>query len=210
VLGLGLNANAQIQSLAGPRIGTVFITESPVSTFLNGKLTLEDLGELPANYDEIAKGNLTTLYGWQWESRFADAGNVTGIVEWVALVAGMENGKFLPSVSSLVGARTESGLEFAIGPNLSLGGIAMVFGVGYNFKSGNLNMPVNFAFVPGRTLTQESYNTYQETEVTIDPDGIPNSGDEYIDFQGNYEIVPEFDYNTGSRFSITVGFNLTK
>ena len=208
VLGLGLNANAQIQSLAGPRIGTVFITESPVSTFLNGKLTLEDMGELPGNYDEIAKGNLTTLYGWQWESRFADAGNVTGIVEWVALVAGMEKGKFLPSVSSLVGARTESGLEFAIGPNLSLGGIAMVFGVGYNFKSGNLNMPVNFAFVPGRTVTQES--TYQETEVTIDPDGIPNSGDEYTDYQSDYEIVPELDYNTGSRFSITVGFNLTK
>ena len=211
VLGLGLNANAQIQSLAGPRIGTVFITESPVSTFLNGKLTLEDMGELPGNYDEIAKGNLTTLYGWQWESRFADAGNVTGIVEWVALVAGMENGKFLPSVSSLVGARTESGLEFAIGPNLSLGGIAMVFGVGYNFKSGNLNMPVNFAFVPGRTLTQESYNTYQETEVTSDPDGIPNSGDESTYYMEEIdEIVPELDYNTGNRFSITVGFNLTK
>ena len=210
VLGLGLNANAQIQSLAGPRIGTVFITESPVSTFLNGKLKLEDMGELPGNYDEIAKGNLTTLYGWQWETRFADAGNVTGIVEWVALVAGMEKGKFLPSVSSLVGARTESGLEFAIGPNLSLGGIAMVFGVGYNFKSGNLNMPINFAFVPGRTVTQESYNTDQETEVTIDPDGIPNSGDEYTGYQSNYEIVPELDYNTGSRFSITVGFNLTK
>ena len=210
VLGLAFSANAQIQSLAGPRIGTVFITSSPVSSFLNGKLKLEDLGELPANYDEIAKGNLTTLYGWQWESRFADAGNVTGIVEWVALVAGMEKGKFLPSVSSLVGARTESGLEFAIGPNLSLGGIAMVFGVGYNFKSGNLNMPVNFAFVPGRTVTQESYNTYQETEVTIDPDGIPNSGDEYTDYQSNNEIVPELDYNTGSRFSITVGFNLTK
>ena len=210
VLGLGLNANAQIQSLAGPRIGTVFITESPVSTFLNGKLTLGDLGELPVNYDEIKKGNLTTLYGWQWETRFADAGNVTGIVEWVALVAGMEKGKFLPSVSSLVGARTESGLEFAIGPNLSLGGIAMVFGVGYNFKSGNLNMPINFAFVPGRTVTQESYNTDQETEVTIDPDGIPNSGDEYTGYQSNYEIVPELDYNTGSRFSITVGFNLTK
>jgi len=210
VLGLGLSANAQIESLAGPRIGMVFITASPVSSFLNGKLTLEDMGELPGNYDEIKKGNLTTLYGWQWESRFADAGNVTGIVEWVALVAGMEKGKFLPSVSSLVGARTESGLEFAIGPNLSLGGIAMVFGVGYNFKSGNLNMPVNFAFVPGRTVTQESYNTYQETEVTIDPDGIPNSGDEYTDYQSNNEIVPELDYNTGSRFSITVGFNLTK
>ena len=66
--------------------------------YKKSKLTLEDMGELPGNYDEIAKGNLTTLYGWQWESRFADAGNVTGIVEWVALVAGMEKGKFLPWV----------------------------------------------------------------------------------------------------------------
>ena len=183
VLGLGLSANAQIESLAGPRIGMVFITASPVSSFLNGKLTLEEMGELPENYDEIAKGNLTTLYGWQWESRFADAGNVTGIVEWIVLAAGMERGKFLPSVSSMVGARTESGLEFAVGPNLSLGGIAMVFGVGYNFKSGDLNMPVNIAFVPGRTETQES---------SLDNVGV------------------EVDYHTGNRFSITVGFNLTK
>ena len=98
-IGLGLSSNAQIQSLAGPRLGVVYITASPGSSFLNGDLSLGDLGELPANYDELAKGSLTTLYGWQWESRFADAGNVTGIVEWVALVAGMEKGKFLPSVS---------------------------------------------------------------------------------------------------------------
>jgi hypothetical protein len=60
----------------------------------------------------------------------------------------MEKGKFLPSESSLVGARTESGLEFAIGPNLSLGGIAMVLGMGMNFKSGELNMPINIVIVP--------------------------------------------------------------
>jgi len=210
VLGLGLSANAQIESLAGPRIGMVFITASPASSFLNGKLTLEELGELPADYDEITKGNLTTLYGWQWESRFADAGNVTGIVEWVALVAGMEKGKFLPSVSSMVGARTESGLEFAVGPNLSMGGIAMVFGVGYNFKSGNLNMPVNLAFVPGRTVTQESYSDEVEEYIQVDPDGIPGNGDEYQDYIYTQVNVPEFDYHTGNRFSITVGFNLTK
>ena len=181
VLGLAFSTNAQIQSLAGPRLGLVYISASPATTFLNGDLELEDLGELPQDYDDIAKGSLTSLYGWQWESRFADAGNVTGIVEWVVLAAGMEKGKFLPSVSSLVGARTESGLEFAVGPNLSLGGIAMVFGMGYNFKSGDLNMPVNIAFVPGRTVTQES---------SLDNVGV------------------EVDYHTGNRFSITVGFNL--
>ena len=46
VLGLGLSANAQVESLAGPRLGAVYITASPASSFLNGTHTLEDLGEL--------------------------------------------------------------------------------------------------------------------------------------------------------------------
>ena len=188
-LGLGLSANAQIVSLAGPRIGVVYMTASPATTFLNGDLYLEDMGELPPDYDDIAKGALTTLYGWQWENRFADGGDITGIVEWIVLVAGMEKGKFLPSVSSMVGARTASGLEFAVGPTLSLGGVSMVFGAGYNLKSGNLNIPVNIAFVPGRKGTQkENY---------------------YSDDEGNgYEYA--VDYNTGNRFSITLGFNISK
>ena len=62
----------------------------------------------------------------------------------------MEKGLFLPSVSSLVGLRSEHGYEFAAGPNLSLSGLGMVFTAGYNFTSGKLNLPVNFAFVPGK------------------------------------------------------------
>ena len=190
-LGLGLlTANAQIQSLAGPRLGLVYISASPGSVFLNGDIQLEDLGELPENYNDIDKGTFTSLYGWQWESRFADGGNVTGIVEWIALVGGMEKGKFLPSVSSMVGARTASGFEFAVGPNLSLSLLSMVFGMGYNFKSGNLNIPVNIAFVPGR---KETYEKRSE------------SNDEGKEVQ-----VAPIDYHSGNRFSITVGFNLNK
>jgi len=215
-----ISVNAQIQSLAGPRLGLVYISASPGSTFLNGDMTLDEVfDEGRSDYAEIAKGTLTSLYGWQWESRFADGGNVTGIVEWIALVGGMEKGKFLPSVSSMVGARTASGLEFAVGPNLSLSGIAMVFGVGYNFKSGNLNIPVNIAFVPGRKRTysqqEESYEEYVVTTAyDWGPDGIYNTADD-IQEVGSYETIIEreaynVDYNTGSRFSITVGFNLSK
>ena len=212
IIGLvfSLSSNAQIQSLAGPRLGVVYISASPGAAFLNGDLKLEDIAELPSNYNDITKGTLTTLYGWQWESRFADGQNVTGIVEWIVLVAGMEKGKFLPSISSMVGARTQSGIEFAMGPNLSMSGVSMVFGAGYNFKSGNLNIPVNIAFVPGRSVTQESYYNHEEILVTYDPDGVPNSGDEYDDWQHVPVIVPQFDYNTGNRFSITLGFNLSK
>jgi len=191
-LSVAISSFSQVESLAGPRLGFAFITASPTSGFVNGFLDMNDLGDLPENYNSEIKGAVTSLYGWQWESRFADGGDVTGIVEWIALVGGMEKGLFLPSISSMVGARTSNGLEFAMGPNLSLGGIAMVFGCGYNFKSGNLNMPVNFGFVPGRKKTQESYSYY---------DG---------GYGGEEIIVPEINYNTGSRFSITVGFNMSK
>lgn len=184
-IGMTINSSAQVESLAGPRLGFVFITPSPTSGLINGYLDFGDLGDdLPEDYDSEIKGAISTLYGWQWESRFADGGDITGIVEWIALVGGMEKGLFLPSVSSMVGARSSNGFEFAMGPNLSLGGIAMVFGAGYNFKSGDLNMPVNIGFVPGRKQTQRA--------------------------SGGPMISPERVYNTGSRFSITLGFNMNK
>ena len=158
VLALGfLTSNAQIQKLSGPRIGLVYISASPGSSFLNGDLALGDIYELPEDYNDIAKGAFTSLYGWQWESRFADGGNVTGIVEWIALVGGMERGKFLPSASSMVGARTSSGIEIAVGPTLSLIGPGMVIGAGYNFKSGSLNLPVNIAYSAGMNKNQDEY-----------------------------------------------------
>jgi hypothetical protein len=207
---LTFSATSQINNLSGPRLGAVFISASPASSFLRGDLALDETGELPPSYDDFAKGAITSLYGWQFESRFADGYDVTGIVEWIVLVGGMERGKFLPSVSSMVGARLKSGLEFAAGPNLSLAGVAMVFGVGYNFKAGDLNLPVNLAIVPGRKLKQESYNFSSNQQVLIDPDGIPNNGDEFIDQIYTSTLVPEFDYNTGTRISITVGFNLNR
>jgi hypothetical protein len=47
------------------------------------------------------------------------------------------------------GIRTTKGFECAVGPNFSLSGVGLAFAVGYNFKSGNLNIPINLPFVPG-------------------------------------------------------------
>ena len=183
VLGLGLlTANAQIEKLAGPRIGVTLITPGAVADFIHEGFDFDDdikkHGETGSAF--------TTQYGWQWESRFADGGgNVTGIVEWVALVGGMEQGLFLPSISSVIGARTADGLEFGVGPNLSLSGIGMVFAVGYNFKSGDLNLPVNLVIMPGKDVKGNLYNAANST----------------------YE---EYTYNTGARISIMIGFNMSK
>jgi hypothetical protein len=190
VLGLGLlTASAQIQKLAGPRIGMTFITAGSTADFLHkgfDYVQYEDEYEDAEHKLGETGDAFTTQYGWQWESRFADGGgDVVGIVEWVALVAGMEQGKFLPSLTSVIGARTANGFEAGVGPSLSLSGVGMVFAIGKNFKSGSLNMPVNLVFMPGKDTDGSWYNE-------ID--------DSYNDYT----------YSSGARISLMVGFNLSK
>ena len=189
-----LTTNAQTDKLSGPRIGFTFIGAGPVADFINTK-DIDALSEEgPDGYPHVfgEEGNaFLTQYGWQWETRFADGYDVTGLVEWIVLVGGMEKGLFLPSVSSLVGIRTSSNLEFAFGPNLSLSGIGAVLAVGYNFKIGEINLPINIAFRPGINKTR-SFN-----ESIFDANGY---------FIENRDV--EQEYNTGSLLSLIIGFNL--
>jgi hypothetical protein len=114
---------------------------------------------------------------------------MVGLVEWVLLAGGMERGKFLPSVSSLFGMRTNRGFEAALGPNLSLSGVGMVVALGITIKTPNLNIPVNLSFVPGKN------QTFNEWDWDF--------------FLGQMTFI-ETDYSTGSRISITFGFNLVQ
>ena len=145
-LGLGLlTANAQIEKLAGPRLGLTFIGAGPVADFLHEGFDFDD--DRDGKHGSTGPA-FTTQYGWQWESRFTSGTEFVGLVEWVLVVGGMEKGKFMPSASSIVGFRNADGLELGMGPNLSFGGLGMVFGIGMNYKSGNLNLPVNIIVVP--------------------------------------------------------------
>jgi len=147
ILGL-LTANAQVQKLVGPRLGVTVLAPGWSADIINEGLSADE----EPNYESGFSGSaFVTQYGWQLESRFADGEKVVGIVEWIALIGGIEKGLFLPSVSSLVGLRSDAGIEFAAGPNLSLSGLGMVISAGYNFTFGNLNVPVNLAFVPGKS-----------------------------------------------------------
>ena len=168
---ISTTANAQIEKLAGPRVGVTFISAGPIADFLHDGFDFDGDRE---QYGSTGPA-ITTLYGWQWESRFADGGGqVVGIVEWIVLVGGMEKGMFLPSASSIIGARMDNGLEF---------------GVGYNFKSGNLNLPINISVIPGKSMTGTIHH-----------------------HDGNWENEweEEYEYNTGTRIAITLGFNMSK
>ena len=198
-----LSAEAQIEKLSGPKVGITMVHSGSLASILRKDVSMFS--------DEVRQewtgstgkyGAIMSQYGWQWETRFSDGGNVTGIVEWIALVGGMEKGMFLPSVSSMIGLRNSKGIEFAVGPNLSLGGIAMIFGAGYNFKFGKLNVPVNIAYVPSMNKTYNHEVKYDYVEL-YDEDGNDIG----------YEVVtPKYSviHPTGARISVMLGFNLSK
>lgn len=178
------NSNAQIDKLSGPRIGMTLVTTGSSADYIN-----EDLFYTQHNKFGSTGAAFTTQFGWQWESRFGDGeGGIVGLVEWIALVGGLEKGKFLPSFSAIIGARTSKGLEFGIGPNVSLSGVGIVLGFGKNFKFGNLNVPLNLAFIPG--VRKEGTDLYVDSN--------------------NETVVETYKYNTGSRISLIVGFNMIK
>lgn len=120
--------------LSGPRVG----------------FTLIGSGETADNLrDNFNASPFVTQFGWQFEKQyFALENGTAGLVEFVGLIAGLEQGLFLPSANMLVGVRSSTGAEFAFGPNISVSGAAFALAVGHTFRSGSLNFPVNFAVVP--------------------------------------------------------------
>jgi hypothetical protein len=131
-------AAGQTIDLAGPRIGMTLLSPEVRSTLNN------DTG--------LDVGSVITQFGWQKEKRFLSSPDgFTGVTEGVLLIGGLEQGVVLPSLSWLVGVRTATGIEFAVGPNLTPAGIALAGAAGVTFQKGNLNIPVNIALVPSRS-----------------------------------------------------------
>ncbi|UCD37268.1 MAG: hypothetical protein JSW54_10595 [Fidelibacterota bacterium] len=119
-------------NLAGPRVGITIITGESARTLK----------------DELDAAPIVTQFGWQLEHRFFTVENgPTGLTEFVLLIGGIEQGIFLPSISWLVGLRMPSGSEFALGPNLSVGGAAYAVAFGITKQYGALNVPINLAAV---------------------------------------------------------------
>jgi hypothetical protein len=156
---------------SGPRVGLTCITAGIMQDFLASK----------------GKGSIITQFGWQFEKRlFGFADGPTGVFEFVPMLGGMEQGMFLPSVTTLVGLRGtgKEAVEFAMGPTLSRTGLAMAFALGVNLKSRKVNFPVTIAYVPSVKKQVTDYSSI----------GNP--------------VTRNLD--TGHRISILIGFNVRK
>lgn len=121
--------------LSGPRVGFTLLTGGVVD---RAKQEIHDLNPF------------LTQFGWQFETQlFRMPNGVSGLVEFVPLVGGLEQGKFIPSISGLLGIRGPKGFEFGVGPNVTPIGTNIVLALGTSFRSNGINFPVNLAVVPG-------------------------------------------------------------
>ena len=132
-------------SLDGPRVGVTMLSEG-----VRAKLAEND----------IFVNSAISQFGWQFERQFySKQGGVTAVTEWVALLGGLDQGTAIPSLSWMVGLRTPEGAEFGVGPNVTPAGVALAISAGVTFRTGSLNVPMNFAVVPTKVGTRVSMLT---------------------------------------------------
>ena len=126
----------EVIRLDGPRLGVTLLSDGVVNR---------------ARDNGVDISPFITQFGWQFESRlFRLPNGFSGLIELVPLVGGLEQGKFLPSVSGLLGLRGSNGFEFGLGPNLTPLGTGLVLAVGTSIQSQGINFPINLAVAPGR------------------------------------------------------------
>ena len=125
-------------NLSGPRIGATYLSESFVGT-------IEDEHDIKLN-------SVVVQFGWHFEHRFFSLRNgATMVSEWVLLVGGFEQEKFIPSITWILGFRSPGGIEFGVGPNLSLTGTSIVFATGITLQFDEINVPLNLAIATSKS-----------------------------------------------------------
>ena len=173
-------AKIRRKSFSGPRIGFTYITSGTTANYLS------DNGKNPG----------VTQFGWQFEGRLFTVEGLSGLIEFVPLVGGIEQGIIIPSASCLLGVRStgKTSVEFALGPNFSIspnykgdseGAVGLVLAAGTSFNKGNINFPVNLVVVPS---IGSKHNVYDEATKT----------------------TTNQSFQTGWRISLLVGFNYRK
>jgi len=123
------------QHLSGPRFGFTAFT-----------------GDVAELRQLAGKQPLMSQFGWQFETQVVSTqtGN-QALMEWVVLVGGVEQDELNLSLSWLAGYRLPNGLEFGVGPNVSVrkeGGdptTSMVVAMGATLPFGELYVPANLA-----------------------------------------------------------------
>jgi len=97
-----------VLNLSGPRMGLTFFT---------GELgKIQSMPKSQGGFDALP---LMSQFGYQFEMKYLNSGNLQALFEFIPMITGLDQGRFIPSLTVLSGIRSnKTGLEFAFGPNL--------------------------------------------------------------------------------------------
>ena len=169
-----------IKKYSGPRVGLTYLAEGTNRSKIADAFNRADITPI------------VSQFGWQFETRIFTLDNgAAGLVEFIPMIGGIEQGLFLPSATGLIGFRAANGIEFGVGPTASLSGVGLVLAAGASFKAGKVTFPVNLAFTP-------NIKTILKDEWVYNPS------------TGMNELVPGTTSNSGFRLSLLIGFNSRK
>jgi len=186
----------------GPRMGMVFLTGYGAKVLTNPEVK----GGYAGGY-----GNVATLFqfGYQFEKQYLNEGNFQALFEFVPMITGLDQGRFIPSINFLNGIRNNmNGWEFAFGPNFSLGKYAM----GYDDGNGNFVIKAT----TGKSLEDEAKANNKTVIELPDSRGSTQISTGFLFALGktfrsgklnlpvNLFFIPS---TTGLRYGISVGWN---
>jgi hypothetical protein len=183
--------------LDGPRMGFTVLT-GEYSSIVQKPIEEGGFDAFPAMFQ----------FGYQFEARYLNEGNIQALFEFIPLITGLDQGLFIPSLSILHGLRNnKNGWEFAFGPTLNFVKKAN----GYYDTEGVWNLETNWT---------DTLNVNPHIITTrIDSRGEMNFTSGFVIAAGktfrsgklnipvNAYIIPN---RNGLRFGLSFGFNAKK
>jgi len=162
---------------SGPRMGVAY--------------TVGDLNEFMVR-DEKQGGldiaPVVSNLGYQWEGQYVGTENFSALVECLVMFTGLEQGKFIPSISLLNGYRFgKGGWEFAFGPSFSLA----KYSKGFFAVDGTFGAQGKF------------WNSNEFFQAGYSDASFAETGDEwgkYLDTRGNVSLATRWIIGFGRTF----------
>ncbi len=186
----------------GPRMGMVFLTGYGANVLTNPEIK----GGYAGGYGKVAS---LFQFGYQFEKQYLNEGNFQALFEFVPMITGLDQGRFIPSINFLNGIRNNmNGWEFAFGPNFSLGKYAN----GYDDGMGKFIVTPTTA----QTIEEEAASKGKTIIELPDSRGTTTISTGFLFAIGktfrsgklnlpvNLFFIPS---TTGMRYGISVGWN---
>ena len=139
----------EFEFIFGPRVGVSWVTVNPEQFNESVQQIFSD--------ETRAYFPIFTQFGINFEQRIRLGTTKSHFAfQEVIIIGGLDQNIVLPSLNFLIGFRSHAGLEFGLGPNITMSKsadgigitVSVVYAVGWTFFFQNVFVPVNIAVVP--------------------------------------------------------------